>query len=754
MTWPPATIALQRLARRAKLGMGQSACNHGDSAELQFACGAFDPQPSLDCAPTTILIRYASAQKAHLSVRQTLRRVHQTIVFITLGAPTGGSANRQTLDSVPAYEVRLKDVMIVRLQAISQYVKSALTVPHDPELVQAELAAFTKQVPLMYVLVMINMMALAITQLNVAPNILTIYIPAALDVVCCIRIISWWRSRSRKWTAKQAIRRLQGTVLTAGILGACFTAWSLSLFPYGDAYAKGHVAFFMAVTAIGCAFCLMHLRAAMLMIMAFVTIPFVAFFTSTGNPTLILISINFALVALAVVFMLLVNYRGFEQLVDSQRALRESKSELQVLSDQNFIFSNIDILTTLPNRRRFFTEIEKCVIASRNNGNKLALGMIDLDGFKVVNDVYGHSSGDQLLWASGQRLRTVLDNNTFVARIGGDEFVVITEYRDAEALLELGSSICAALAAPFEFKEMLLSVGCTVGISCFPNPATSAEKLFEQADYALYFAKQHSRGGVVVYAAQHEAAMRRSGVVAQALANADIESEFWMAYQPIVDATTMQTIAFEALARWKSPTLGEVSPDTFIPSAERSGLISKLTLALFRKALEDATSWPDNIRLSFNLSALDVNSSLSFLRIIAALEGSSVSSSRIDFEVTETAVMRDLKQAHEALSVLKQTGARIALDDFGTGFSSLSCIQELPVDKIKIDRSFISATSDHPSSSIILRSMINLCHNLELDCVVEGVETVEQMTLLQREGCKCQAKKSRIIWLRVQTWRA
>jgi diguanylate cyclase (GGDEF)-like protein len=626
--------------------------------------------------------------------------------------------------------------MIVRLQAILQYLRSALSVPHDAELVQAELAAFTKQVPLMYLLVMINMMALSITQFNVAPNLLTVYIPAALDIVCCIRMVSWWRSRSRTWTVEQAIRRLKGTVLTAGVLGACFTAWSLSLFPYGDAYAKGHVAFFMAVTAIGCAFCLMHLRAAMLMIMAFVTIPFVAFFSSTGNPTLILISINFSLVALAVVFMLLVNYRGFEQLVDSQRALQESQSELQILSDQNFIFSNIDILTSLPNRRRFFTEIEKSVHTSRDHGTKLALGIIDLDGFKVVNDVYGHSAGDHLLRASGERLRTLLDNHIFVARIGGDEFVVVTEYRDAEALLEVGNAVCAALAVPFEFKEMLLSVGCTVGISCFPHPATSAEELFEQADYALYFAKQHSRGGVVVYAAQHEAAMRRTGVVSQALGHANIDSEFWMAYQPIVDATTMQTVAFEALARWKSPVLGDVSPDTFIPSAERSGVISKLTLALFRKALKDATSWPDNVRLSFNLSALDVNSSLSFLSIISALEGSGVTPSRIDFEVTETAVMRDLKQAHEALSILRQTGARIALDDFGTGFSSLSCIQELPLDKIKIDRSFISATNDDPSSSIILRSMINLCHNLELDCVVEGVESLEQMTLLQREGCR------------------
>lgn len=626
--------------------------------------------------------------------------------------------------------------MIFRWQAISQYLRSALSVPHDPELVQAELAAFTKQVPLMYVLVMINMMALAITQFNVAPNFLTIYIPAALDVVCCIRMISWWRSRSRKWTSEQAIRRLKGTVLTAGALGVCFTAWSLSLFPYGDAYAKGHVAFFMAVTAIGCAFCLMHLRAAMLIIMTLVTIPFVTFFSSTGNPTLILISINFALVALAVVFMLLVNYRGFEELVGSRKALRESQSELQVLSDQNFIFSNIDILTSLPNRRRFFTEIENSVLASREHGGKLALGIIDLDGFKAINDVHGHSAGDQLLRASGMRLRTLLDNSIFLARIGGDEFVVVTEYCHEEALLEIGDSICAALAAPFEFKEMLLSVGCTVGISCFPNPAASAEELFEQADYALYYAKQNSRGGVVVYAARHEAAMRRTGEVSQALANADIEREFWMAYQPIIDASSMQTVAFEALARWKSPSLGDVSPDTFIPSAERSGLITKLTLALFRKALNDATSWPDNIRLSFNLSALDVNSSPSFLGIIAALEGSDVSSSRIDFEVTETAVMKDLKQAHEALSILRQTGARIALDDFGTGFSSLSCIQELPLDKIKIDRSFISATNDDPSSSIILRSMINLCHNLELDCVVEGVESLEQMTLLRREGCQ------------------
>jgi diguanylate cyclase (GGDEF)-like protein len=623
---------------------------------------------------------------------------------------------------------------MTRLSVIFQYLKSVVTVPRDPELVQAELAAFSKQVPLMYLLVIVNMTALAITHYNAAPRSLTVYAPVALYALCGIRMLSWWRVRTTSRTVEQAIKRLRGTILAAGLLGACFTAWSLSLFPYGDAYAQSHVAFFMAVTVIGCGFCLTHLRAAMLLVMGLVVIPFTIYFFSTGNPTLVMISLNFVFVAFTVVFMLLVNYQGFEELVVSQKALRRNQDELQALNDQNFTFSNTDSLTSLPNRRRFFTELEERVRITKRDDQKLALGILDLDGFKAVNDAYGHLVGDELIVLAGERLRATLETTVFLARLGGDEFVVAMGYAVKQDVIELGEAIREALAAPFRLAKLTVRIGCTVGFACFPRPADSAQQLFEQADYALYFAKHHDRGGVAIYSAEHEATVRKDGVIAQALANADVECEFWMAYQPIIDAKTMQPIAFEALARWESPILGNVSPAEFIPSAERSGLISRITPILLRKALNDAREWPPHIRLSFNLSAVDVNSPLTVLNIIQTLASATIAPSRVDFEVTETALMLDLKQASEALTALKQAGARIALDDFGTGFSSLSSIRQLPLDEIKIDRSFVTAIDTDYSTRVIMKSMINLCENLGLDCVVEGIESEQQLAILLKEG--------------------
>jgi predicted signal transduction protein with EAL and GGDEF domain len=210
----------------------------------------------------------------------------------------------------------------------------------------------------------------------------------------------------------------------------------------------------------------------------------------------------------------------------------------------------------------------------------------------------------------------------------------------------------------------------------------------------------------------------------------------WIAYQPIIDAETQQPASFEALARWKSPELGNVPPMSFIVAAERSGMIGQLTPLLLRKALEGAATWPEHVRISFNLSAVDVASPLSILKIIAVVQQSKVKASRIDFEITETAVMGNLAQATEALNALKALGARISLDDFGTGYSSLSCIRELPLDKVKIDRSFISKIETDSAARLILRTMLGLCNGLGHDCIVEGVESGEQVDFLRKEHCR------------------
>jgi diguanylate cyclase (GGDEF)-like protein len=610
--------------------------------------------------------------------------------------------------------------------------------PRDnPELVQAKLAAFSKHVPLLYALLVSNTLALAITHMASAPTVLTVYIPATLDLVCIVRMIMWLRTRNRAWSPEQAIGKLRNTIVFAGFLGAGFTAWSLSLFPYGDAYTKGHVAFFMAVTVIGCGFCLMHLRLAVLIVMGFVVIPFAVYFASTGNTVFISIAINFVIVAVAIVFMLFVNYRDFEDRINYQKALLAKQAELQSLSDVNFRNSNTDPLTGLPNRRGFFSELKQRIELATWSGGNLGVGILDLDGFKPINDVHGHPTGDRLLIEVGQRLCAQLGASVFLARIGGDEFAMITEVDASDRdIVAIGEKIAELLQAPFEVQGTAARIGGSIGFAQFPSAARDAEALFERADYALYFAKQHDRGNLVIFSLDHEAEIRQASAIAQALINADLEQELWIAYQPIIDVETSQPVCFEALARWRSPALGDVPPSIFILAAERTGLITQLTPILLRKALAGARQWPDHIRISFNLSTVDITSPLSILKVANVVEQSGVRADRIDFEITETAAMRNFSQARQALNVLRQLGARISLDDFGTGYSSLSCIRELPLDKVKIDRGFTMKIETESASRLIVRTMINLCENLGLDCVVEGIETLQQKDILRSGNCR------------------
>jgi diguanylate cyclase (GGDEF)-like protein len=621
-------------------------------------------------------------------------------------------------------------------RTIIDHLKKAVLGHHDnPELIQAKLAALSRQVPIMYALVMFNTVAVGITHYGKAPDFLTLYLPGCLDAVCLTRIAIWWRSRGQALSVDEAIRQLQRTIVLAGLFGIGFVSWSIWLFPYGDAYMQALVIFFTGVTVIGCGFCLVHHRSAALLLMMVVVIPFAIYLLRSGDVILISIAINFFIVSVAVAFMLLTNYDDFEKRVNSENALLAKQAELQAMSDSNFRNSNIDSLTGLPNRRSFFSELNQQIAAGATGD--LIVAILDLDGFKRINDVHGHPVGDRLLRRVGDRLRAHLHPSVFLGRLGGDEFVIIApRQRAPDTAADAGDELVEVFTAPFEFDDISVKIGCSIGYAKYPTAARNADELFDRADYALFFAKKHGRGTVVGFSTEHENTIREASLIDQALINADLDSELWVAYQPIVDGSSAQAVSFEALARWNSPVLGDVPPMSFIVAAERLGLIGQLTPLLLRKALEGAAAWPDDTRVSFNLSALDIASPASILKIISVVEQSGIEPSRIDLEITETAVMHNMSQATEALVALKRLGVRISLDDFGTGYSSLSCIRELPLDKVKIDRSFISKIESDTASRLILTTIIGLCRNLRLDCIVEGVETSEQAAFLRGQGCR------------------
>lgn len=607
---------------------------------------------------------------------------------------------------------------------VSQFVLDA----KNKELVKAQFDLFSTQVPLMYSVLLINTWALAISFYGQAPDWLSLYIPLAITIVCGVRILSWLRSRKVVSSFESAHKMLMRTNVLSGAFTIMLTAWSLMLFPYGNSFMQGHIAFFMAITGVGVIICLQQLRSAALIIALSVNVPFVLFFGTTGIESFLIISGNMVLVTVTLLMVTTVQSRNFANMI-------EARVELEAVNKENEKLANRDPLTGLANRRQFFTHLNHQFAESERASRQLTVGVIDLDGFKPINDLYGHAMGDNLLMQVGEQLSELADQHIFVSRLGGDEFaLVINKDLSNEKLLALGRKICGILNTSFILPEASVQISGSIGFAVYPDLASSSKELYERADYALFHGKKTNRGDVTIFCHSHIQKIETDSKIERILSDANLEQEIAVFYQPIVDLGTSRTVAFEALARWDGPVLGKVSPAHFIPIAEKTGLITRLTEILLKKAIKAALTWPKDIRLSFNLSAKDISSPTAALKIFNIIRNSKIDPKRIDLEITETATMFDTEQAQSSIQLLKSLGCGIALDDFGTGFSSLSHLHALPLTKIKIDRSFVTQIDQKPSSYKIVKSLLALGRDMHLQCVIEGVETEEELAVIDSCG--------------------
>jgi predicted signal transduction protein with EAL and GGDEF domain len=337
----------------------------------------------------------------------------------------------------------------------------------------------------------------------------------------------------------------------------------------------------------------------------------------------------------------------------------------------------------------------------------------------------------------GRRLQQFEDSSVFLARLGGDEFgVLLRGDLSNDDITHRGTEICRVLRLPYHLPDMTARLSASIGFAVSRGSVERIDVLFERADYALYIAKQNSRGKPVIFSTAHEIERLRSGLIEQALAQADLERELSLDFQPIIELPGKHIAGFEALARWTNCTLGMIPPAEFIRRAERSNRILLISEILLERALECAKGWPDHVRVSFNLSTRDIASPEATRRIVEIISASCVPAHRIELEITETALVSDFDVASDSLRLLKQLGVHISLDDFGTGFSSLSYVHRLPLDKIKIDRSFVADIATNTTSQKVVKSVVDLCRNLNLDCVVEGVETEDQVRILSDLGCR------------------
>lgn len=610
-----------------------------------------------------------------------------------------------------------------------KHIREFVDIPHDkPELLKAQGQAFSRQLPFMYLMLLFNSWALAFTFIGIAPDALAIYCPILLTVICAVRMLIWWRTMRGELSLDKSARVLKIAARISIGIAFLFSLWSVCLFPYGDVYAQSHVAFFMAISVMCSIFCMMHLRLAAMSVAVIVNVAIIGLFGFSGHVPFVMIVLNTLCVSITMLAILVIYYRDFTYMI-------EARSSARALSNENLRLANLDALTNLPNRRSFFAHLDDEFIHAEATSARLALGIVDLNGFKPVNDLYGHAVGDNLLIEVGRRLQSRCHGRVHVARLGGDEFaLIISDAGSNEELLVLGEQICADLLEPFVFSDVSISISGSVGLAVYPDLAKDVTSLFERADYALYNGKRTHRGHATLFSVDHDAQIHRDAKIEQAMHTADLEHELMIFFQPIIDVDNRHVIGFEALARWLSPQLGPVPPGLFISLAERNGKINMFTRILLEKALRVAASWHNNMRLSFNLSAKDISSSEGVGQLIEIIKKSGFNPKQLDLEITETAVMHDFGRARIAIDELKQLGCGISLDDFGTGFSSLSQLHALPLTKIKVDRSFVMDLHIKPASYKIVKSLLALSRDMGLGCIVEGVETEEEMQALRTMG--------------------
>jgi diguanylate cyclase (GGDEF)-like protein/PAS domain S-box-containing protein len=397
-----------------------------------------------------------------------------------------------------------------------------------------------------------------------------------------------------------------------------------------------------------------------------------------------------------------------------------------------------DGLTDLPNRAAFLQALSQMIEACEGSTDEFAVLSVDLDGFKEINDVFGHAMGDKLLIEVARRLQMSTGGGV-VARLSGDEFGLIIDGKQPEAGRALAERVAETLASDFLIDGKSIYTGVTTGISLFPRDGRDGASLLANADAALFRAKAKSRGSIIQFEPEMDQQIRDRRALHQDLSAAMKNGELSLHYQP--QATTGQNVAgddvtgFEALARWIHPARGFVPPGDFIPLAEESGLIVEMGEWILREACREAASWPKPLQIAVNLSPAQFVRGDVVGLVHSILLETGLSPGRLELEITEGVLIEDFERGLSLLRRLKALGVCISMDDFGSGYSSLTYLQAFPFDKIKIDRGFVMNLGRNPQSAAIVRAVIGLGHGLRVSIVAEGVETQEQLSFLADEGC-------------------
>ena len=418
------------------------------------------------------------------------------------------------------------------------------------------------------------------------------------------------------------------------------------------------------------------------------------------------------------------------RLHDMAKKKAEDRLQYQALTDE---------LTGLPNRRLLSDRLAQTLAIAKRERNIVAVLYIDLDAFKLVNDSLGHRVGDVLLSLVAERLQERIRHSDTIARLGGDEFtVILTKLASRDDAGRVAKSFLDVLAKTFLIESHEITISASIGISVFPELATDAVDLLQQADSAMYTAKRNGKNQLVYYTAELGSLVRERLSLENQLRGAVSRGEISVHYQPEFDIVTGRLIRFEALARWTHPTLGTISPSKFIPIAEESGLIVPLGAHIMERACREAVNWqtisPDPVQVAVNVSSLQFMRDTFVDEVRAILTQSGLSPRLLQIELTESVMLTGPERAAEVMKALRSSGISVAIDDFGTGYSCFSYLPRLPFNALKIDRSFVKEIESRVETKAMVQSLVAMARNLSMQVIVEGIETPEQLELIRKLG--------------------